>query len=145
MLSLLFSILPTNITNTLSDEQTLTDALDAALDPAVANAPQNQAIMAKMWSPIVDKIKDTIDNIYGNLDVVLFGLDKESPYLETVKAQVKAGKRLLFKPNTVAPQFIRPGRSHGKGVRPERGAVTCSVVVSLVVLRRVKRRIFNKN
>lgn len=62
MLSLLFSILPTNITNTLSDEQTLTDALDAALDPAVANAPQNQAIMAKMWSPIVDKIKDKIDD-----------------------------------------------------------------------------------
>ena len=31
------------------------------------------------------------------------------------------------------------------GVRPERVAVTVGVVVSLVVLRRVKRRIFNKN
>ncbi|MFZ0530826.1 MAG: DHA2 family efflux MFS transporter permease subunit [Propionicimonas sp.] len=62
MLSLLFGMLPTNITRTLSDEQTLTDALDAALDPAVASAPANQAIMNKMWTPIVDKIKDQIDD-----------------------------------------------------------------------------------
>ena len=62
MLSLLFSILPLNITNSLTDEQMVTEALDAALDPAVASAPNNQAIMAKMWSPIVDKIKGTIDD-----------------------------------------------------------------------------------
>ena len=62
MLSLLFSILPVNVTNSLSDEQTLTNALDAALDPAVANAPENQAIMTQMWGPIVDKIKSEVDD-----------------------------------------------------------------------------------
>ena len=62
MLSLLFSILPVNVTNSLADEQVLTEALDAALDPAVANAPENQAIMTQMWGPITDKIKSQVDD-----------------------------------------------------------------------------------
>ncbi|MGC3992634.1 MAG: MDR family MFS transporter [Propionicimonas sp.] len=62
MLSLLFSILPTNITNSLTDKNTTWDALDAALNPAVANDPANAAIMDKMWTPITDKIKDTVDD-----------------------------------------------------------------------------------
>ena len=62
MLSLLFSLLPANIVGSLSDEQTVTDALDAALDPAVASAPNNAAIMDKMWNPIVDEIKSQIDD-----------------------------------------------------------------------------------
>ena len=61
MLSMLFSLLPLNITASLSDEQTVTAALDAALDPAVASAPNNAAIMDRMWNPIVDKVKDSID------------------------------------------------------------------------------------
>ncbi|MDQ7992527.1 MAG: MDR family MFS transporter, partial [Propionicimonas sp.] len=48
MLSLLFSVLPTNITTSLSNQDTLTAALDAALDPAVAAAPENRQIMATM-------------------------------------------------------------------------------------------------
>jgi len=62
MLSLLFSVLPANVSNALTDEATLTNALDAALDPAVASAPNNQAIMAQMWTPITDKIKTEIDD-----------------------------------------------------------------------------------
>lgn len=61
MLSLLFSVLPTNITASLSDETITRNALDAALDPAVANDPANAAIMAKMWTPITDRIKEQVD------------------------------------------------------------------------------------
>ncbi|HEY3338486.1 MAG TPA: DHA2 family efflux MFS transporter permease subunit [Propionicimonas sp.] len=62
MLSLLFGILPTNISGALSDEQTTWHALDAALNPAVAGDPANAAIMDKMWTPITDKIKDQVDD-----------------------------------------------------------------------------------
>ncbi|MFT3969102.1 MAG: DHA2 family efflux MFS transporter permease subunit [Micropruina sp.] len=77
MLSLLFSLLPGNIVNSLADKQTVTDALDAALDPAVASAPNNQAIMEKMWNPITDKIKSEID-------------DKLADATKEVKKKVKA-------------------------------------------------------
>ncbi len=80
MLSLLFSLLPGNIVNSLADKQTVTDALDAALDPAVASAPNNAAIMEKMWNPITDKIKSEID-------------DKLSDATKEVKDKVKATVR----------------------------------------------------
>ncbi|MRG58922.1 DHA2 family efflux MFS transporter permease subunit [Agromyces sp. CFH 90414] len=56
LLSLLFTVMPQNITGSLSDEATLSDALDAALDPAVATAPENEQIMATIYSPIVEPI-----------------------------------------------------------------------------------------
>ncbi len=62
MLSLLFSMLPAGIANAMTDKQTLTDALDAALDPSVASAPSNQAIMNQLWTPITDKIRTQIDD-----------------------------------------------------------------------------------
>lgn len=62
MLSLLFSVLPTNITASMSNATTTWNALDAALDPAVAKDPANAAIMDKMWTPITDKIKDQVDD-----------------------------------------------------------------------------------
>ena len=61
MLSLLFSILPTNISGSLTDEHTTWHALDAALNPKVAGDPANAAIMDKLWTPITDKIKDQVD------------------------------------------------------------------------------------
>jgi len=71
MLSLLFSILPTNISGSLTDENTTWHALDAALNPAVANDPSNAAIMDKMWTPITDKIKDQVaDNLADATDQV---------------------------------------------------------------------------
>ncbi|WP_240665870.1 MDR family MFS transporter [Agromyces sp. LHK192] len=56
LLSLLFTVMPQNITGSLSDEATLSDALDAALDPAVATAPENAQIMETIYSPIVEPI-----------------------------------------------------------------------------------------
>ncbi|MCE1173676.1 MAG: MFS transporter [Propionibacteriales bacterium] len=61
LLSMLFTVLPLNITNTLTDKDTVTAALDAALDPAVATAPNNVAVMDKMWNSAADKIKDQVD------------------------------------------------------------------------------------
>lgn len=62
MLSLLFTILPTNISSAMTDERTTWNALDAALNPKVASDPANAAIMDKMWTPITDKIKSTVDD-----------------------------------------------------------------------------------
>ena len=81
MLSLLFGILPTNISGALSDEKTTWNALDAALNPAVANDPANAAIMDKMWTPITDKIKTTVDD---NLT------DATKQVKDAVKTAVKA-------------------------------------------------------
>ncbi|MGN6125555.1 MAG: MDR family MFS transporter [Humibacter sp.] len=60
MLSVLFSVLPANILNATSDRGTLTSALDAALDPTVASAPHNAAIMKQQWTGIVTPIKQNV-------------------------------------------------------------------------------------
>ncbi|TPW78202.1 MDR family MFS transporter [Schumannella soli] len=60
MLSVLFSILPGNITTATGDKATLTSALDAALDPAVADKKANAAIMDKLWTPITSKLEQGI-------------------------------------------------------------------------------------
>ncbi|KQQ93035.1 MFS transporter permease [Leifsonia sp. Leaf325] len=57
LLSLLFTVMPANIVGSLSDQDTLADALDAALDPSVASAPENSAIMETIYTPIVTPIE----------------------------------------------------------------------------------------
>jgi EmrB/QacA subfamily drug resistance transporter len=54
LLSLLFSVFPTNLTSSLTDKATLTSALDAAFTPSVASAPENKQIMATVYNKIVD-------------------------------------------------------------------------------------------
>ena len=61
LLSVLFTLMPTNITNALTNQTDLTNALDAALNPAVASAPRNKGVMQQIWSPIVTPIKKGID------------------------------------------------------------------------------------
>jgi len=58
LLSLLFTLVPTNILGSFADRATLTDALDAALDPTVASAPANQKIMSTVYAPIISGITD---------------------------------------------------------------------------------------
>jgi EmrB/QacA subfamily drug resistance transporter len=60
MLSVLFSMLPTNILHATEDSATLTAGLDAALDPAVAGKAENAAIMKQMWTPIVGPLQKSI-------------------------------------------------------------------------------------
>ena len=66
LLSVLFSVLPHNITQSLADEDTLKTSLDAALDPSVAGAAKNQAVIAQIWepitTPITEKIQDQLDD-----------------------------------------------------------------------------------
>jgi EmrB/QacA subfamily drug resistance transporter len=56
LLSLLFTVLPSNVQTSFADTETLTGALDAALDPAVADAPQNAAIMDQIYGPMVTQL-----------------------------------------------------------------------------------------
>lgn len=65
LLSVLFAAMPHNITAAMADKPTLTAALNAALDPAVAGAKHNAGIMKNMWNPILDEVKK---NINKNLD-----------------------------------------------------------------------------
>jgi EmrB/QacA subfamily drug resistance transporter len=54
LLSLLFSVFPTNLTSSLTDKATLTSALDAAFTPSVASAPENKQIMNTVYNKIVN-------------------------------------------------------------------------------------------
>jgi EmrB/QacA subfamily drug resistance transporter len=58
MLSLLFTVMPTNIQGSLQDKATLTSALDAALTPSVANAPENKQIMDTIYNKITTPLKE---------------------------------------------------------------------------------------
>lgn len=60
LLSLLFTLMPTNIIGSFSDRATLTDALDAAFDPTVASAPENAKIMSTVYTPIVTQATDAV-------------------------------------------------------------------------------------
>ncbi len=57
LLSLLFALFPTNLTTAFKDDATLSAALNAALDPAVANAPENKQIMALAYDKQVAQIE----------------------------------------------------------------------------------------
>jgi EmrB/QacA subfamily drug resistance transporter len=64
LLSLLFTVFPTNIKTSLTDTETLTSALDAAFTPSVASAPENKQIMEQSYNKIVEesttKTKDAL-------------------------------------------------------------------------------------
>ena len=69
------------------------------------------------WTEIINKI----DYIYVTLDYSLAGLDRETGFATELQAQVKSGKKLLFKPNLVAPTVI-DHVTHGEGL----GAPICT-------------------
>jgi len=82
--SVLFSRLPDTIRAAFGQTDLLRAALDAALDPAVASAPQNAQIMDVVYSPIVDQVTaqlppgvDLADDAVrgGVVDQVLAGFD----------------------------------------------------------------------
>ena len=57
LLSLLFTVLPGNIQSSLNSTETLTSALDAALTPSVAAAPENKQIMATVYTKITTPLE----------------------------------------------------------------------------------------
>ncbi|MGL3198735.1 MULTISPECIES: DHA2 family efflux MFS transporter permease subunit [Curtobacterium] len=62
LLSVLFSLMPTNITTALQNESTLKSSLNAALTPSVANASDNKAVMDQIWNKIVDPIQSNVQD-----------------------------------------------------------------------------------
>jgi uncharacterized protein (DUF362 family) len=62
-----------------------------------------------------DTIKGKIDYIHGCLESALRPLAEATGFGEKVKAQVKEGKKVLFKPNLVNPVCIDPF-THGEGL-----------------------------
>lgn len=94
MLSVLFSVLPTNIVHSMADKSTLTSALDAALDPAVAEAPANAAIMKQLWTPVVGPIQSTIQTQLDDGAAAAKGAAEQAVaerITAAVQAQVSAG------------------------------------------------------
>ncbi|OBR94198.1 DUF362 domain-containing protein [Clostridium autoethanogenum] len=67
------------------------------------------------------KITDKIDYIYSNLNYALAPLDEETDFKSKIKYQISLGKKLLFKPNLVAP-FVIDAETHGEGP----GAAICT-------------------
>lgn len=53
------------------------------------------------------KITGKIDYIYANLDYALQIVGPETGLGKAVQAQIRSGKKLLFKTNLVCPQVIR--------------------------------------
>ncbi|WP_243065046.1 MDR family MFS transporter [Humibacter sp. RRB41] len=69
LISLLFAVMPSNIQSSLSDKPTLTAALNAAFDPAVAKAPENKGIMGTIYDPIVNNVtKQTTKQAQAGVD-----------------------------------------------------------------------------
>jgi len=57
LLSVLFAVMPNNITSAMQNENDLKSSLDAALTPSVATAPANKGVMDQLWNPIVNPVK----------------------------------------------------------------------------------------
>ncbi|MFF1635336.1 MDR family MFS transporter [Leifsonia sp. NPDC058248] len=85
LLSLLFTLFPTNLTAAFKDDATLSAALNAALDPAVANAPENKQIMALAYDKQVTQIKAALP---AGID--LSNDQARAGVVDNVIAQIKA-------------------------------------------------------
>src|SRR5512143_2582591 len=62
-----------------------------------------------------NQIKEKIDYTYAGLDYALKPLAEATGFGQKVSAQVKEGKKVLFKPNIVSPVCINPV-THGEGL-----------------------------
>ena len=94
LLSVLFTLLPSNITGSLQDASTLKTTLGAALDPAVADQAKNKAVMKQLWNPIITPIKSKIqDQLDAGVTAAKAGADKAvtAQVTAAVQAQVDAG------------------------------------------------------
>ena len=67
LLSILFSVMPSNILHATADRTDLRSALEAATNPTVASAPENRGVMRTIWSPIVTPLEQ---NVQSSLDDV---------------------------------------------------------------------------
>jgi len=78
-----------------------------------------------------NEIKQRIDFIVTHLDFAFGALDRETGFIAEVRAQVKKGKKLLFKPNLVSPTVVDPD-THGEGT----GSPICTEWAVIAALMR---------
>ncbi|MCS6562888.1 MULTISPECIES: MDR family MFS transporter [Curtobacterium] len=62
LLSVLFTLMPTNISAAMQNESDLKSALNAAMTPSVANASKNQGVMDEIWTKIVDPVQQNVQD-----------------------------------------------------------------------------------
>ncbi|WP_246846580.1 MDR family MFS transporter [Humibacter ginsenosidimutans] len=86
LLSVLFSVMPGSISTAMADKSDLTSALDAAMNPTVATAPANKAVMKQIWTPIVGPIEKQVGT---KLDAATSSV--ETAVTKAVTAQVTTG------------------------------------------------------
>ncbi|OII20114.1 MFS transporter permease [Curtobacterium sp. MCBA15_013] len=67
LLSILFSVMPSNILHATANQKDLGAALDAATNPTVATAPANRGVIDEIWTPIVTPLEQ---NVQASLDDV---------------------------------------------------------------------------
>jgi len=94
LLSVLFTLLPTNITSSLQNKSDLTAGLNAALTPSIADAPKNKGAMTNIWDRIVTPIKDnTQKGLDAGVQQATAAADAAATQKVTaaVQAQVDAG------------------------------------------------------
>ncbi|PZE95149.1 MDR family MFS transporter [Curtobacterium sp. MCBD17_008] len=109
LLSVLFSLMPTNISGALQNESDLKSALNAALNPAVANAEQNAGVMDQIWDPIVTPVKR---NVQDGLDQGAVQAKRAADQAVTervtaaVQQQVAAGRVPAAAADTVIAQQV---------------------------------------
>lgn len=60
LLSVLFSLMPGQISAAMGQESDLKAGLNTALNPATAQAENNRPVMNQLWNPIVNPIKDNV-------------------------------------------------------------------------------------
>ncbi|HEY0247297.1 MAG TPA: MDR family MFS transporter [Gryllotalpicola sp.] len=94
LLSVLFSVMPGNIQTAMGNNTDLSNALNAALNPAVAGKADNAGIMKQLWTPITSKVtaqvQGGLDKATGQVtDQVKTAVTQQ--VTQAINAQVTAG------------------------------------------------------
>ncbi|OII15228.1 MFS transporter permease [Curtobacterium sp. MCBA15_009] len=109
LLSVLFTLMPTNITAAMQNEGDLKRALNAALTPSVASASENEGVMDQIWSKIVDPVQR---NVQDGLDKAAAQAKQSADRAVTeqvtaaVQEQVDAGTLPAAAADTVIAQQV---------------------------------------
>ena len=110
MLSVLFTLLPTNIVHATEDKGILTSALGNALDPEVAGRPENAAIMKQLWTPIVapiqKNVQEQLDKGVADATAAAKGAADQA-VIDKVTEGVQQGVDAGLVPAAAAPSIIQ--------------------------------------
>ncbi|RPE85346.1 MFS transporter [Curtobacterium sp. PhB137] len=109
LLSVLFTLMPTNITAAMQNETDLKSALNAALTPSVANASENKGVMDQIWTKIVDPVQKNVqdglnDGAVQAKEAADAAVTKQ--VTAAVQQQVAAGKLPAAAADTVIAQQV---------------------------------------